>query len=144
MPEDVWSQVLQWGHSSKLTCHPGVQRLLQFLHQHFWWPAQSKDVSLWWPVLCKPGARHLIFLTPACTQSSLVPSCRGFCYRSPTLWWKHHYPHHSGLLLQAGSLHSPGQAPIHLQDHRPSHPPCFPWPSFRHCLWSWTPIQISD
>lgn len=31
--------------SSKWTCHPGVQRTLQFLCQHFWWPSRSKDVS---------------------------------------------------------------------------------------------------
>lgn len=37
--EEVQSQVLQWGHSSRLTCHPRAQQTLQFLHQHFWWPS---------------------------------------------------------------------------------------------------------
>lgn len=30
--EEFRSQVLKWGHSSKLSCHPGAQRTLQFLH----------------------------------------------------------------------------------------------------------------
>lgn len=45
MPEEVHSQVLQWGHSSRFTCHPGAQLVLQFLWQHFWWPSQSRDMS---------------------------------------------------------------------------------------------------
>ncbi|XP_055015782.1 uncharacterized protein LOC129410863 [Boleophthalmus pectinirostris] len=31
VPESVRAQVLQWGHSSKLTCHPGFHRTLAFL-----------------------------------------------------------------------------------------------------------------
>ena len=42
VPEAVCSQVLQWGHSSKLTCHPGVHRTLQFLQRRFWWPNMSR------------------------------------------------------------------------------------------------------
>lgn len=45
VPEEVRSQVLQRGTSSKLTGHPGVQWTLRFLCQHFWWPSFSKDVS---------------------------------------------------------------------------------------------------
>ncbi len=43
VPEAIRSQVLQWGHSSKLTCHPGASRTILFLHQHFWWPSMVKD-----------------------------------------------------------------------------------------------------
>lgn len=43
VPEAVRTQVLQWGHSSKLTCHPGFHRTLAFLKQRFWWPSMSKD-----------------------------------------------------------------------------------------------------
>lgn len=31
VPAGVWSQVLQWGHTSKLACHPGSARTLSFL-----------------------------------------------------------------------------------------------------------------
>uniref|UniRef100_A0AAQ4R7X3 Gypsy retrotransposon integrase-like protein 1 n=1 Tax=Gasterosteus aculeatus aculeatus TaxID=481459 RepID=A0AAQ4R7X3_GASAC len=44
VPPAVRSQVLQWGHSSKLTCHPGAHRTLIFLRHRFWWPGMAKDV----------------------------------------------------------------------------------------------------
>lgn len=43
VPDSVRTQVLQWGHSSKLTCHPGFHRTLSFLKQRFWWPSMNKD-----------------------------------------------------------------------------------------------------
>ena len=43
VPNSVRSQVLQWAHSSKLTCHPGFQRTLQFLRDGFWWPGMVGD-----------------------------------------------------------------------------------------------------
>ena len=44
VPASVRTQVLLWGHSSRLTCHPGVNRTLQFLQQRFWWPGMTQDV----------------------------------------------------------------------------------------------------
>ena len=44
VPQEIRSQVLQWGHSSKISCHPGARRTLLFHRQHFWWPGQAKDV----------------------------------------------------------------------------------------------------
>ena len=43
VPETVRSEVLQWGHSSRLTCHPGANRTLSFLQQMFWWPNMARD-----------------------------------------------------------------------------------------------------
>uniref|UniRef100_A0A8D0CUG7 Gypsy retrotransposon integrase-like protein 1 n=1 Tax=Sander lucioperca TaxID=283035 RepID=A0A8D0CUG7_SANLU len=43
VPESVRSQVLQWAHSSPLTCHPGVTRTLDFLRRKFWWPRMEAD-----------------------------------------------------------------------------------------------------
>ncbi|KAK7916542.1 hypothetical protein WMY93_012303 [Mugilogobius chulae] len=43
VPDSVRSKVLQWGHNSKLTCHPGFNRTLSFLRQRFWWPSMSQD-----------------------------------------------------------------------------------------------------
>jgi len=37
VPVNLRSQVLQWGHSSRLACHPGVRRTLALLKQRFWW-----------------------------------------------------------------------------------------------------------
>ena len=39
------SQVLQWGHSSRLACHPGVRRTLALLRQRFWWPSMVEDTK---------------------------------------------------------------------------------------------------
>lgn len=44
VPDAVRTQVLQWGHSSKLTCHPGFHRTHAFLREKFWWPSMGKDV----------------------------------------------------------------------------------------------------
>lgn len=38
VPEPVRSEVLLWGHSSRLACHPGLARILHLLRQRFWWP----------------------------------------------------------------------------------------------------------
>jgi hypothetical protein len=44
VPDDVRSRVLLWGHSSKLTCHPGITRTLDFIRRRFWWPSMDADV----------------------------------------------------------------------------------------------------
>uniref|UniRef100_A0A8C4ZXL3 Gypsy retrotransposon integrase-like protein 1 n=1 Tax=Gadus morhua TaxID=8049 RepID=A0A8C4ZXL3_GADMO len=44
VPQSVRSQVLQWGHSSKLACHPGVRRTTALIKQRFWWPAMERSV----------------------------------------------------------------------------------------------------
>ncbi len=38
-------RLLQWGHSSRLSCHPGVARTLAFLRRRFWWPEMRTDVQ---------------------------------------------------------------------------------------------------
>ncbi len=43
IPPTVRSPVLQWGHSSKMACHPGFHRTLALLQQKFWWPSMSSD-----------------------------------------------------------------------------------------------------
>lgn len=43
VPDTVHAAVLQWGHSSKLMCHPGVRRSLAVIRQCFWWPAMAED-----------------------------------------------------------------------------------------------------
>lgn len=43
VPPDVRSAVLQWGHSSKVACHPGFHRTLALIQQWFWWPSMVAD-----------------------------------------------------------------------------------------------------
>lgn len=38
------SKVLQWGHSSNLSCHPGSRRTLAFIRRRFWWPTMGADI----------------------------------------------------------------------------------------------------
>uniref|UniRef100_A0A674MFK3 Gypsy retrotransposon integrase-like protein 1 n=1 Tax=Takifugu rubripes TaxID=31033 RepID=A0A674MFK3_TAKRU len=45
IPGAVRSEVLHWAHSSRLTCHPGVNRSLHFLRQRFWWPSMARDTK---------------------------------------------------------------------------------------------------
>uniref|UniRef100_A0A674PMU1 Gypsy retrotransposon integrase-like protein 1 n=1 Tax=Takifugu rubripes TaxID=31033 RepID=A0A674PMU1_TAKRU len=45
VPVAVRSEVLHWAHSSRLTCHPGVNRSLHFLRQRFWWPSMAQDTK---------------------------------------------------------------------------------------------------
>ncbi|KAK3509828.1 hypothetical protein QTP70_012502 [Hemibagrus guttatus] len=45
VPKTVRSQIFQWGHCSRLTCHPGTSRTLEFLQRRFWWPTIKEDVT---------------------------------------------------------------------------------------------------
>ncbi len=44
VPESVRSSVLNWGHASRIACHPGVHRTLALVQQCFWWPSMATDV----------------------------------------------------------------------------------------------------
>lgn len=44
MPEAMCPQVLRWGHSSQLSCHPGRGRTLHFICCKFWWPRMNEDI----------------------------------------------------------------------------------------------------
>ncbi len=44
VPEALRPEVLQWGHESRVTCHPGVRRSLAAIRQRFWWPSIGQDV----------------------------------------------------------------------------------------------------
>ena len=57
VPPPVRSSVLQWGHSSKLSCHPGVVR------RHFWWPEMRTDVQTF-NSACSVCAQNKGFNTP--------------------------------------------------------------------------------
>ncbi|KAG1967775.1 retrotransposable element [Pimephales promelas] len=44
VPEGLRSDVIQWGHSSNVACHPGVTRTGFSVKQRFWWPRMARDV----------------------------------------------------------------------------------------------------
>ncbi|KAI3361840.1 hypothetical protein L3Q82_002169 [Scortum barcoo] len=43
VPPSLRSDVLQWAHSSRLTCHPGIQRTIDVVRQRFWWVTVNED-----------------------------------------------------------------------------------------------------
>ncbi len=43
VPQSTRSQVLQWSHASRFSCHPGIGQHLSFLRRHFWWPSIEAD-----------------------------------------------------------------------------------------------------
>ena len=45
VPVGARSQVLQWGHSSRLAGHPGANQSKEFVAQCFWWPSMDKDIQ---------------------------------------------------------------------------------------------------
>ncbi len=73
VPKAARSQVLQWGHSSRLTCHPGASRTLEFLQRRFWWSTVKEDVTTF------------INACPTCNQSKVSHRSpqNGCCTRSP-------------------------------------------------------------
>lgn len=44
VPYSVRPQVLQWGHSTQLSCHPGSRRTQAFIGRRFWWPSMKEDI----------------------------------------------------------------------------------------------------
>ncbi|XP_053345657.1 NLR family CARD domain-containing protein 3-like [Clarias gariepinus] len=45
VPGTMRSEVLQWGHSSPISGHPGTTRTRLFIERDFWWPSLAKDVK---------------------------------------------------------------------------------------------------
>jgi len=43
VPPPARSQVLQWAHNSRCSCHPGVRRTIDILRLTFWWKSLEAD-----------------------------------------------------------------------------------------------------
>ena len=56
VPTPLRSDVLQWAHSSPLTCHPGIQRTKEVVQQRFWWVTLAEDT------------REFVNACPVCNQ----------------------------------------------------------------------------
>uniref|UniRef100_A0A8C7ZML9 Gypsy retrotransposon integrase-like protein 1 n=1 Tax=Oryzias sinensis TaxID=183150 RepID=A0A8C7ZML9_9TELE len=44
VPSSLRSAVLVWGHTSRISCHGGIQRTLKLLRRRFFWPTMERDV----------------------------------------------------------------------------------------------------
>uniref|UniRef100_A0A3B3I4G6 Gypsy retrotransposon integrase-like protein 1 n=1 Tax=Oryzias latipes TaxID=8090 RepID=A0A3B3I4G6_ORYLA len=44
VPSSLRSDVISWGHSSRVACHGGVHRTLSLIRRRFFWPSMDKDV----------------------------------------------------------------------------------------------------
>ena len=45
VPPAVRTAVLQWGHESRVACHPWFLRTLSLLRQRFWWSSMAADTK---------------------------------------------------------------------------------------------------
>ena len=45
VPTSLRAKVLTWGHTIKLSGHPGAARTEEFIRRRFWWPGLSADVK---------------------------------------------------------------------------------------------------
>ena len=43
VPPPARSQVLQWAHTSRFSCHPGIRRTIDMLRRTFWWSSLEAD-----------------------------------------------------------------------------------------------------
>lgn len=41
---ELRGEVIHWGHTNKVTCHPGILKTLSVVQQRFWWPKMKNDV----------------------------------------------------------------------------------------------------
>uniref|UniRef100_A0A3P9LGA0 Gypsy retrotransposon integrase-like protein 1 n=1 Tax=Oryzias latipes TaxID=8090 RepID=A0A3P9LGA0_ORYLA len=44
VPESLRSEVIAWGHTSRIACHGGVYRTIRILKRRFFWPSLERDV----------------------------------------------------------------------------------------------------
>uniref|UniRef100_A0A3P9JS16 Gypsy retrotransposon integrase-like protein 1 n=1 Tax=Oryzias latipes TaxID=8090 RepID=A0A3P9JS16_ORYLA len=59
VPSSLRSQVIKWGHCSRLACHPGVTRTIFLVGQRFWWPTMTSDI------------RAFVSSCPACASAKV-------------------------------------------------------------------------
>ncbi|XP_057714608.1 uncharacterized protein lrfn5a isoform X1 [Corythoichthys intestinalis] len=44
VPANLRPRVIQWAHSTPLSCHPGVRRTMHAISRRFWWPGMEPEV----------------------------------------------------------------------------------------------------
>ncbi|KAI3352792.1 hypothetical protein L3Q82_019374 [Scortum barcoo] len=93
VPSNLRSLVLQWIHTSKFSCHPGIRRTLFLLQQRFWWPRMAQDTQEYihqcllclcpWQILS--SCSSWVPQTPSYSSPPLVSYCCGLRLWSPTI-----------------------------------------------------------
>uniref|UniRef100_A0A3Q2W9U9 Gypsy retrotransposon integrase-like protein 1 n=1 Tax=Haplochromis burtoni TaxID=8153 RepID=A0A3Q2W9U9_HAPBU len=80
VPQPVRSQILQWAHTARFSCHPGIHRTITFLQRYFWWPTLSRDAKEYVSA-CTTCARNKIPNQPPSGSLHPLPT--------PTRPWSH-------------------------------------------------------
>lgn len=89
VPEVVRSDGLHWAHASRLTCHSGIIRTLQFLWQRFWWTSITRDTRDYiaaCPVCARGKSSHQPPLSDVLEDEVLVPSVQANIRRYRRVW----------------------------------------------------------
>ncbi len=111
VPESLRSDVIRWGHCSKVACHPGVRRTFFLVKQRFWWQSMARD-TLDFVLACSVCASCKTSNRPPGTSSAavspfetLVPHFARFCYSPCPLSGQHGGFDRSGPVLEGGPFH---------------------------------------
>ncbi|KAI3356451.1 hypothetical protein L3Q82_017673 [Scortum barcoo] len=85
-------------HSSKLTCHPGINRTLRLVKRHFWWPSLDADVRGFVQActICAMGKSSHKLLAGLLLPLPVPGYSLGFRHCPAPIEWEHSHPHHSG------------------------------------------------
>lgn len=71
VPESLRFDIIQWGHCSKVACHPGVRCTLFIVKQSFWWQSMTRDTQ------------DFVLVYSVCTTSSQPPAAHFHSLQEP-------------------------------------------------------------
>ncbi|XP_056908724.1 uncharacterized protein LOC130536646 [Takifugu flavidus] len=86
VPEVVRFDGLHWAHTSRLTCHLGIIRTLQFLWQRFWWPSITRDTRNYIAACAREKSSHQPLLSDVLEDEVAVPSVQANIRRCRRVW----------------------------------------------------------
>ncbi len=74
------SDVIRWGHCSKVACHPGINRTPSLVKQRFWWPVMTREILdfVW------PARSVLVVRLPIVLQRVSFNRCKSLRDLGPT------------------------------------------------------------
>ena len=111
VPANGRSQVIQWGHSSQLSGHPGTNWTTSFIQRKFWWPEMREDIQNFVSACSVWGQAKVTHQPPGLTATTSHPSqtmvtySSRFRHRAPHLQPQHHHPHYNRQIFQRSTLH---------------------------------------
>lgn len=102
VPKAFRSEVLWWGHASKLACHLGVNCTFAMIDRHFWWPDLKRVLCLGLLSLCLrqnlPTTYGWVAPAVSCPISSLVAYFLVFYYETFCVSREVSHTYHNGPL----------------------------------------------